>query len=145
METSELTQSVVQVMERTERLMMKAIVRYREDRDLENAIDFIQKKVKEEDQRQFVCWWRCGTDFCLSSFSAAVWRATRTGPVTFTSSVQRQTPVWRPVEFLSPAASSCRTRSGLRRALSKLSGLLVAATTITSLLHTSWQSNCPRA
>lgn len=32
------------VMERTERLMMKAIVRYREDRDLENAIDFIQKK-----------------------------------------------------------------------------------------------------
>lgn len=37
---------VEQVMERTERLMMKAIVRYREDRDLENAIDFIQKKVK---------------------------------------------------------------------------------------------------
>ncbi|XP_053287440.1 tetraspanin-33 [Pleuronectes platessa] len=32
------------VMERTERLMMKAIVRYREDHDLENAIDFIQKK-----------------------------------------------------------------------------------------------------
>ncbi|XP_037624927.1 tetraspanin-33 isoform X3 [Sebastes umbrosus] len=32
------------VMERTERLMMKAIVLYREDRDLENAIDFIQKK-----------------------------------------------------------------------------------------------------
>ncbi|XP_059197654.1 tetraspanin-33 [Centropristis striata] len=32
------------VMERTEKLMMKAIVRYREDRDLENAIDFIQKK-----------------------------------------------------------------------------------------------------
>ncbi|XP_022614791.1 tetraspanin-33-like [Seriola dumerili] len=32
------------VMERTERLMMKAIVRYREDQDLENAIDFIQKK-----------------------------------------------------------------------------------------------------
>nr|XP_046247348.1 tetraspanin-33 isoform X2 [Scatophagus argus] len=32
------------VMERTERLMMKAVVRYREDRDLENAIDFIQKK-----------------------------------------------------------------------------------------------------
>ncbi|XP_042339723.1 tetraspanin-33 [Plectropomus leopardus] len=32
------------VMERTEVLMMKAIVRYREDRDLENAIDFIQKK-----------------------------------------------------------------------------------------------------
>ena len=48
METSELTESVLQVMERTERLMMKAIVRYREDRDLENAIDFIQKKVKEE-------------------------------------------------------------------------------------------------
>ncbi|KAF3835766.1 hypothetical protein F7725_028324, partial [Dissostichus mawsoni] len=34
------------VMERTERLMMKAIVRYREDRDLENAIDFIQKKFR---------------------------------------------------------------------------------------------------
>ncbi|RVE74121.1 hypothetical protein OJAV_G00037940 [Oryzias javanicus] len=32
------------VMERTEKLMMKAIVRYREDRDLENAIDFVQKK-----------------------------------------------------------------------------------------------------
>ncbi|XP_028254849.1 tetraspanin-33 isoform X2 [Parambassis ranga] len=32
------------VMERTEKLMMKAIVRYREDQDLENAIDFIQKK-----------------------------------------------------------------------------------------------------
>ncbi|KAI3369164.1 hypothetical protein L3Q82_026120, partial [Scortum barcoo] len=32
------------VMERTERLMMKAIVQYREDQDLENAIDFIQKK-----------------------------------------------------------------------------------------------------
>ncbi|KAL7396093.1 hypothetical protein ABVT39_000118 [Epinephelus coioides] len=32
------------VMERTEKLMMKAIVRYREDHDLENAIDFIQKK-----------------------------------------------------------------------------------------------------
>lgn len=36
-----------QVMERTERLMMKAIVRYREDLDLENVIDFIQKKVEE--------------------------------------------------------------------------------------------------
>ncbi|XP_030290443.1 tetraspanin-33 isoform X1 [Sparus aurata] len=32
------------VMERTEKLMMKAIVLYREDQDLENAIDFIQKK-----------------------------------------------------------------------------------------------------
>ncbi|XP_017291310.1 tetraspanin-33 isoform X3 [Kryptolebias marmoratus] len=32
------------VMDRTEKLMMKAIVRYREDQDLENAIDFIQKK-----------------------------------------------------------------------------------------------------
>lgn len=32
-------------MERTEKLMMKTVVRYREDRDLENAIDFIQKKV----------------------------------------------------------------------------------------------------
>lgn len=35
-------------MERTERLMMKAVVRYREDQDLENAIDFIQKKVKKK-------------------------------------------------------------------------------------------------
>lgn len=35
-------------MERTEKLMMKAIIRYREDRDLENAIDFIQKKVKKK-------------------------------------------------------------------------------------------------
>ncbi|KAM6920901.1 tetraspanin-33 [Xenentodon cancila] len=32
------------VMERTEKLMMKAIIRYREDQDLENAIDFVQKK-----------------------------------------------------------------------------------------------------
>ncbi|PWA31584.1 hypothetical protein CCH79_00020018, partial [Gambusia affinis] len=32
------------VMERTETLMMKAVVRYREDQDLENAIDFVQKK-----------------------------------------------------------------------------------------------------
>lgn len=39
------------VMERTERLMLKAVVRYREDGDLENAIDFIQKK--------FQC---CGVD-----------------------------------------------------------------------------------
>lgn len=35
-------------MERTERLMMKAVVRYREDQDLENVIDFIQKKVKKD-------------------------------------------------------------------------------------------------
>ncbi|XP_071379908.1 tetraspanin-33 [Centroberyx affinis] len=32
------------VMERTEKLMKKAVVRYREDQDLENVIDFIQKK-----------------------------------------------------------------------------------------------------
>ncbi|XP_077389716.1 tetraspanin-33 isoform X1 [Festucalex cinctus] len=32
------------VMERTERLMMKSVVCYRDDRDLENAIDFVQKK-----------------------------------------------------------------------------------------------------
>ncbi|XP_073332255.1 tetraspanin-33 [Pagrus major] len=32
------------VMERTEKLMTKAVVLYREDQDLENAIDFIQKK-----------------------------------------------------------------------------------------------------
>lgn len=34
---------------------------------------------------------------------------------------------------------------GRRRALSKQSGLFVAATTITSLLHTSWKSSCQRA
>ncbi|XP_061636404.1 tetraspanin-33 isoform X3 [Phyllopteryx taeniolatus] len=39
------------VIERTERLMMKSVVRYREDRDLDNAIDFVQKK--------FQC---CGVD-----------------------------------------------------------------------------------
>ncbi|XP_037105406.1 tetraspanin-33 isoform X3 [Syngnathus acus] len=38
------TNFVVEVMERTERLMMTSIVGYREDRDLENAIDFVQKK-----------------------------------------------------------------------------------------------------
>ncbi|XP_063056635.1 tetraspanin-33 [Engraulis encrasicolus] len=32
------------VLERTEQLMMRAIVRYRDDLDLENVIDFIQKK-----------------------------------------------------------------------------------------------------
>ncbi|KAG8003304.1 Tetraspanin-33 [Nibea albiflora] len=37
-------------MERTEKLMMKAIFRYREDQDLENAIDFIQKKVKKKNE-----------------------------------------------------------------------------------------------
>ncbi|XP_068599894.1 tetraspanin-33-like [Brachionichthys hirsutus] len=36
--------STDKVMERTEKLMMKAVVRYRDDRDLENAIDFIQRK-----------------------------------------------------------------------------------------------------
>uniref|UniRef100_A0A8C1QQ47 Tetraspanin n=1 Tax=Cyprinus carpio TaxID=7962 RepID=A0A8C1QQ47_CYPCA len=34
------------VQERTEQLMMKAIVRYRDDQDLENVIDFVQKKFK---------------------------------------------------------------------------------------------------
>lgn len=42
----------MEVMERTELLMMKAVVRYREDQDLENAIDFIQKKVSVS------TWWR---------------------------------------------------------------------------------------
>ncbi|XP_077463920.1 tetraspanin-33 isoform X1 [Stigmatopora argus] len=37
---------VVEVMERTRRLMMKTVLRYREDRDLENAIDFVQKKLQ---------------------------------------------------------------------------------------------------
>uniref|UniRef100_A0A3P9H5H0 Tetraspanin-33 n=1 Tax=Oryzias latipes TaxID=8090 RepID=A0A3P9H5H0_ORYLA len=53
------------VMERTEKLMMKAIVRYREDRDLENAIDFVQKKVKKKVLRTTIIqtniskMWRC--------------------------------------------------------------------------------------
>ena len=34
-----------QVIQRTEQLMLRALVGYREDLDLENAIDFIQKKV----------------------------------------------------------------------------------------------------
>ncbi|XP_056324170.1 tetraspanin-33 [Danio aesculapii] len=34
------------VQERTEQLMMNAIVRYRDDQDLENVIDFVQKKFK---------------------------------------------------------------------------------------------------
>ncbi|XP_034438873.1 tetraspanin-33 [Hippoglossus hippoglossus] len=46
------------VMERTERLMMKAIVRYREDRDLENAIDFIQKKFQCCGVESFMDWSR---------------------------------------------------------------------------------------
>lgn len=35
--------------------MMKAIVRYREDQDLENAIDFIQKKVKKKKDDDDFC------------------------------------------------------------------------------------------
>lgn len=38
-----------QVLERTEKLMRKAIVSYREDLDLENVIDFVQKKVNYTD------------------------------------------------------------------------------------------------
>ncbi|CAF90181.1 unnamed protein product [Tetraodon nigroviridis] len=45
------------VMERTEKLMMKTVVRYRDDRDLENAIDFVQKKVGADGQ--FQC---CGVE-----------------------------------------------------------------------------------
>ena len=36
---------VDQVIQRTEQLMLRALVGYREDLDLENVIDFIQKKV----------------------------------------------------------------------------------------------------
>ncbi|KAG7232326.1 hypothetical protein INR49_008341 [Caranx melampygus] len=59
---------------------------YREDQDLENAIDFVQKK--------FQC---CGCG------------ATGTGLRTPTSSVQTPTPAWSLVEFRSPAAFTCRT------------------------------------
>lgn len=38
-----------QVLERTEKLMRNAIVSYREDLDLENVIDFVQKKVNYSD------------------------------------------------------------------------------------------------
>ncbi|KAG7232540.1 hypothetical protein INR49_008412 [Caranx melampygus] len=44
------------VMERTEKLMMKAIVRYREDQDLENAIDFVQKKFQCCGVRSYRDW-----------------------------------------------------------------------------------------
>lgn len=104
-------------MERTEKLMMKAIVRYREDQDLENAIDFVQKKVKKNASRprdfqtQQQLW--CGdcVVFVGCSSSAVASRATRTGLITSTLSVQTEIPVWRPVGFLSPAAFTCRTRS----------------------------------
>lgn len=61
-----------------------------------------------EDRRARWCW----TDGLLCfSFSAVEWRATRTGPTTSTSSVRTPTPVWRPVEFPSPAVCNYRTRS----------------------------------
>lgn len=61
-----------------------------------------------EDHRARWCW----TDGLLCfSFSAVEWRATRTGPTTSTSSVRTPTPVWRPVEFPSPAVCNYRTRS----------------------------------
>lgn len=105
-------------MERTEKLMMKAIVRYREDRDLENAIDFVQKKVTNDfmirhdlRQSQWVCRAFLNPVCCVCSFSAVEHRAIRTGPRTSTLSVRTLIPVWRPVEFPSPAASASRTRS----------------------------------
>lgn len=107
---------VDQVMERTETLMMKAIVRYREDQDLENAIDFIQKKVKNDlcpskdsrgSFRPFITLYWLVRVCCVCSFSAAGLRAIRTGPVMSTLSVWTQTPVWKPAEFPSPAALTC--------------------------------------
>lgn len=107
-------------MERTELLMIKAVVRYREDWDLENAIDFIQKKVKDQGPGYFIMKVQAGTncvndslcvDVCINSSSAVESNIIRTGPRTSTSSVQRPTPVWRPVEFLFPAAFHWRTRS----------------------------------
>ncbi|XP_050978033.1 tetraspanin-33 isoform X2 [Labeo rohita] len=44
------------VQERTEQLMMKAIVRYRDDQDLENVIDFVQKKFKCCGVDSYVDW-----------------------------------------------------------------------------------------
>ncbi|KAK7128058.1 hypothetical protein R3I93_020602 [Phoxinus phoxinus] len=44
------------VQERTEQLMMKAIVRYRDDQDLENVIDFVQKKFKCCGVDSFLDW-----------------------------------------------------------------------------------------
>lgn len=34
-------------MERTEAVMKRALLLYREDRDLENLVDFLQRKVRE--------------------------------------------------------------------------------------------------
>lgn len=56
-------------MERTEKLMMTAVVRYREDRDLENAIDFIQKK--------FQC---CGVDSYLDWSKNVYFQCSDTNP-----------------------------------------------------------------
>lgn len=44
------------VMERTEELMKKAVTGYREDRDLENVIDFIQKKFQCCGVQSYVDW-----------------------------------------------------------------------------------------
>lgn len=48
---------------------------------------------------------------CDCSSSAVELKAIKTGPVTPTLSVRTPTRVWRPVEFPSPAAFACRTRS----------------------------------
>ncbi|KAG7277557.1 hypothetical protein CRUP_030719 [Coryphaenoides rupestris] len=42
------------VIQRTEKLMLRAVVRYREDLDLENVIDFIQKKMEESSAKEEV-------------------------------------------------------------------------------------------
>ena len=47
--------SLCQVLDRTEQLMRKGVVRYREDMDLENLIDFVQKKVNFQ-KRAGVKW-----------------------------------------------------------------------------------------
>ncbi|XP_077573701.1 uncharacterized protein LOC144197033 isoform X4 [Stigmatopora nigra] len=98
------------VMERTRRLMMKTVLRYREDRDLENAIDFVQRKVT---------WmWRNRRDLSpdfprlwVRSCGAAAWTASRIGPGTFTSSAPTPIPVWKPAASPSLAACPPPTRS----------------------------------
>ncbi len=55
--------------------MMKAIVRYRDDQDLENVIDFVQKKVivlyTHTHKKWFLQWFFMGSLYLL--YSTAKW------------------------------------------------------------------------